>query len=907
MSALPLLVLFCACSSDSTPGSPPPEPEEPEPTLAEERCEAPNIAEPTKLRPCSSGSGNFGRWTTDELGLPAYDYTIDQARNDRALYKDTEGRERRDHLAAFGNSRVNAFLSNDGFVEVTDQDRGMSYLAKVDPEKRAFGGGFSYIDDGATTFSTAYALRPRAAKTSRRFGTSYVETETRYHGLRVRHRTFAPQANGGDAKLVIDDVEIENEGAESKTIRHYEYWDVARRPIEINWTVSGRLPGFGQKAREQRDARNALFTERVSLENGILGLRRSHVPAADVPSRDAPSPVDHYPSDPFLAVLFGETSDVYTDDAAFFGAGDGAHPEAVTARRAGEGREPGAKGGATPGDTQPRQLVVRSDFSLAKGEKKQLRFAYGGASFGEPFVVDPAWRDPSRDLLRESTDALRPRLFHLATTRSPSLHRELAWHAAQIEASVGYREYWKKHVVPQGSAYLYLHGADGAARDTALFAMPLVYTHPELAKEQLELLMGLAFAKDSRFSYAFQGHGMLDDALGIHSAPSDLDLYFLLAMIEYLGATGDTAFLDETTSYYPVAKENAATTFEHMQRAARHLFTDVGLGEHGLVRVGTGDWSDGIVFEAKDRNLAKQKGESVPNSQMALHVLPLVAELVRARDPKLADDIVAYVEKLAVAVKKTLGGEFFGRAYFGDGELLRAGAIDLEAQVWPLVASSGLSADERGKLVLAIGRDLDSPIGTTLQKGGQVWPAISQLLTWGYTRVSDERAYDELSKNSLAARAKVFPDVWHGIWSGPDGTESKTGATWSSPVTPMTDFPTANNNVHAMALLGALRVAGVEPTAKGLRIEPHVPERRLALATRLLDLTQDGGTLEGRYAPTVGRERVLTFVAKPGEVIVEASVDGRPVDVTAGATTLDVPVTASTPQGVRFRVVARAR
>ena len=574
LSGVTLAILVGACASDA-PTEDVPAPETPEPVLPPESCDAPNPAEPTKLRPCSEGSGNFGRWTTDALGLPAYDYTIDQAKNERALYKDSEGRERRDHVSAFGNARVNAFLSNDGFVEVTDQDRGVSYLAKVEVERKAFGGGFSYVDDGAATWSTAYALRPRSAVTSRRFGASYVETETTYRGLRVKHRTYAPS---GNEKAVVDDVEVQNLGSEARSIRHYEYWDVARRPIEINWTVSGRLPGFGQKAREQRDARNALFVERVSLEGGILGLRRSHVAAPDVPTREAPSAVDHYPSDPFLAVLVGEVSDVYTSDAAFFGSGDGARPEAVASRRAGEGTAQGPKGEPTGGEGQPRQLVVRSDFSLGVGETKTLRFAFGGASMGEPFAVPPMWKEPSRDLLRESTDALRQNLFHFATTRSPTLHRELVWHSAQVEASVGYREYWKKHVVPQGSAYLYLHGADGAARDTALFAMPLSYTHPELAKEELELLMGLAFAKDSRFSYAFQGHGMLDDALGIHSAPSDLDLFFLLAMIEYLGATGDMAFLDEPISYYPISKENEATTFDHVRRAVSHLFTDVGTG-----------------------------------------------------------------------------------------------------------------------------------------------------------------------------------------------------------------------------------------------------------------------------------------------------------------------------------------
>jgi len=893
-----------ACSAGSAGAPEGTEPDEPEPTLPPESCEVPDVATPTRLRPCSEGSGSFGRWATDGFGLPAYDYTMNQLENGRAAYKDTEGNERRDHLAAFGNGRVNAFLSNDGFVEITEQDRGISYVAKVDTARRAYGGGFSYVDDGGATWSTAYALRPRAAKTTRRFGASYVETSTAYRGIRVAHRTYAPH---GDTLAVIDEVTVENQGPDARDLRHYEYWDVARRPIEIDWTVSGRLPGFAQRARERRDGRNGLFTERVSLERGVLGLRRTHAPGGAPPPREAPSSTDHYPVDPYVAVLTGEISDVYTEDAAFFGDGDGGQPTAVATRAAGEGAADGEKGIARSGLGQPRQLVVRSDFRLAAGEKKTLRFLVGGAKMGAPFVVPQEWRDAGKDVLAAGTEALRKNLLHFATRPSPPLHRELVWHSAQLEASVGYREYWGKHVVPQGSAYLYLHGADGATRDTALFAMPLSYTHPELAKEQLELCMGLAFHDDARFSYAFQGHGMLDDALGVHAAPSDLDLFFLLAMVEYLGATGDVAFLDERTPYYPISASSLATTFEHVTRAARHLMHAVGLGEHGLVRIGTGDWSDGIVFEAADRALAKAKGESVPNSQMALWVLPLVADLTRNREPALASEIDGYVEKLREAVEKTKGDEFFGRAYFGDGKLLRADRIDLEAQVWPLIARGTLTDDERRTLANAIGRDLThgSAIGTPLQKGGQVWPAVGQLLTWGYTHVDDTLAYDELAHESLAARAKAFPDLWHGIWSGPDGTDTKTGQTWSSVVTPMTDFPTANNNVHAMALLGALRVAGVEPTARGLRIEPHVPDRTFSLETKVLALTQDGPTLEGRYSPGAGRERVLSFVPRRGEHVVEATVNGVAVPLPAPGAPLEVLARAEGPAGVTFRVVSR--
>ncbi len=889
-----ILVAVVAAAACNPPETSPDAPDEPAWAPPAESCTAPSLDAPTRFAPCSTGSAIFGTWTLDDDGLPAYDYGLDQNRDERARWDDSEERDRRDHWASFGNLRVTAMMSNDGFVEVTMQDRGITYLDKVDEDARAYGGGFSFVDDGEATWTTAYKHRPRGAKSTRRFGMGYAESTMLHRDLLVAHRTYAP---AGDLAYVLDDVTIENRGTTPKTLRHYEHWDVRRRPIEIEWVVSGKpLTTIPPRVRAHRDGRNALFDERVAWDPAarLLGLRRTHVPSSTPPPREEPSEVDWYPGDPFLAVLEGDASDLYTDDARFFGEGDVSSPRAVVERLGGE---IGAIDDAPrSGADQPRLFVVRTDLTLAPGERRLLRFAYGYTPMGAPWPDLRTSPDPFGDRRRD----LEKRLLHLATERDAFLHRELAWHASQLEASVGYREYWGRHVVPQGSAYLYLHGADGALRDTALFALPLVYTHPELAREELELAMGMAFAEDARFSYAFQGHGRLDDALGLHSRPSDLDLFFLLAVHEYLGATGDVALLDEKVSYWPRTPANEASVLDHVRRAVLHLLDGVGRGEHGLVRVGTGDWSDGIVASnAPDRALAIANGESVPNSQMAVAVLPGIADLLDDRDAALAKRIRDLLPELAAAVEATWTGSFYGRAYFGDGVLHGGERIDLEAQVWPLVGAAA-PGPHTDVLAAAIARDLDdpSPVGAPLTPKGEVWPAIAQLLTWGYTRVDDERAWSHLAKTSLAARAKASPEVWYHVWSGPDGASSTSGRTWSSPVTPMTDFPTMNANVHAMALLAALRVAGVEARAHGLAIMPHAPHP-IRLRTALVDLDVDRGRLRLAWRAAVGVPRTLELAAPRGATLGDVRVDGQPFPTAPGTTRVTIPATATTPVGIQ--------
>ena len=172
-----------------------------------------------------------------------------------------------------------------------------------------------------------------------------------------------------------------------------------------------------------------------------------------------------------------------------------------------------------------------------------------------------------------------------------------------------------------------------------------------------------------------------------------------------------------------------------------------------------------------------------------------------------------------------------------------------------------------------------------------MWPAISGLATWGYAKSDPARAFAHLTKNTLTAHALTFPALWYGIWSGPDGLDPSTGVrpgeAWYSAATPMTDFPVLNNNQHAMPLLALLRTAGIEASATGLIIDPHVPGNTFSLSTSLLDLSRRPGVIHGVYRPVGNVTRTVEVHAQS---ISSATLNGAPITVAAGSPSVVITV-----------------
>ncbi|MCC7537568.1 MAG: hypothetical protein IT379_15200, partial [Deltaproteobacteria bacterium] len=826
------------------------------PTLPEpEPCDDDALDDPRSFPPCGLGAGIFGRWIRDDYGLPAFDYHADQRFDPRAEYPNSLDPRSRDHWHMIGNDRVTALVHNGGHVELVSHERGVTYVNRFDPEHDGFAGGYSYVAEGDRVWATAHALLPEGATATRRFGLGYFEHTAEHDELRVRRRVFAP---AGDAPLLIADVLVDNRSDRVRAIRHHEAWDANRFQVTFEPLVAGIL---ARAADDRRRALDDAFVSSSAYDESSRTLRASMTPVdpSARPPADEASPIDHHPPDVVLQALVGEVHSAIGRDAALFGEGGFGAPEGARTRIPTTVLE-----GTTPGG-QPACAVLATDLVIPPGESAHLRFAFGYVHEGRPLPVDPAWRDPARDVLADTLDDWRTRLAYLATESDPVVHRELAWRSFSLQAASTYSDFHQLHVVPQGSAYLYRQGLDGAARDHGLFAMPLVYLDPDRAREQLELVMRTTHAEDARISYAHHGHGILEDAF-VHPAPSDLQLHLFLGVVELLAATGDRAWLDRRVPFYPAGATPpfglGDTVLDHLRAAFRHLRDTVGRGPHGLVRVGTGDWDDAIVSSVGlgGREPTIANGESHANTALAAFVLPLVAGHVESADPAFAADLRTYAGELRAALAPEWNGRWYRRAYLRDADDSEVVVGDdtplLLPQTWALIAGIG-DPTQTSALLASIDAMLDSPspIGATLSPSGAVWPAVSGLLTWAYAIPETNAralAWRSVVRNTFAAHAETYPEIWYGVWSGPDGFngtgEELPGYTWSSS-TPMRDFPVTNMNQEAMGLLGAIRVAGIFPDAAGLRIAPAIEDERFVLDLPLIRLERDGSLLRGELRP----------------------------------------------------------
>jgi hypothetical protein len=146
-----------------------------------------------------------------------------------------------------------------------------------------------------------------------------------------------------------------------------------------------------------------------------------------------------------------------------------------------------------------------------------------------------------------------------------------------------------------------------------------------------------------------------------------------------------------------------------------------------------------------------------------------------------------------------------------------------------------------------------------------VWPSINGTLIWALAKSNPGMAWDEYKKNSFANHADKYPDIWYGIWSGPDtynsdlsrypgqtlfaeailtGEESKiTGSlNW-------TDFPVMNMHPHAWQLYSVGKLLGIEFTSDGLYLAPVIPENEYQYSSKLLSFKRINNRFEVSYRP----------------------------------------------------------
>jgi hypothetical protein len=823
------------------------------------------------------GSGVFGRWIVDAAGLPAYRYAIDQQRDPRARQSELGGAT--DAWHQLGNDHVVADAFNHGYTQLWSQDRLYQWTNLYDASTDHFSGGFGYLKIGGRVMSTLYDDRPPGTSVTRDWNTGSARTLTADPQATVDQHVYAPF---GDDPILLHDVTIANPTARTLRAQWYEYWDV-------------------NPAVEQNGPRN----------------RGLAPPAWDPTSRTLT--VDQLPdlgdADPltiYAAPVGAPVDGFETDARTFFGAGTRAAPAELKAGALSGSIAPPAPNGR-PGQTL---FVLRSPVDVPPGGTVTLRYAYGAAHRAAIAPLLDRYRRAA-DPLATTLGAWRAWLPQISLPAAPWLSRELQWDAYMVRSGETYEETCGHHILSQGGYYQYGLGLQGGFRDQLGLSLSMISLDPEITREVIRYS-----AQEQERASGHVPYAMAPMCIPVAAPSADLDAWFLLAASEYALTTRDLGFFDERVRYQDGGD---GPLWDHVKLSFHHMEDVVRRGPHGgyLDSAGTGDWADfGAQF--------MQMTESMLITAQLAYVYPRLADVADLRGDAA---FAAHLRATAALLHDVLTREYvprgwFSRGYSGARQLGRT-TIYEEPQPWALLAGAA-TPDQAGRLLANVTRFLrgvgapggPSPIGSAQspaaddpgvgerasplfqQAGilgsygggnavflGGVWYALNGPLAWAAGELADtvpgagRFAWDEFLRNTLAWHANAFPAHWDSTISVDDVCwawySSDAARCGDQDLAPQYRYDGDILNLHAWWLFAVQRLAGIEPTAAGLRIDPHLPFALFSLRLPDAGLASEPRRLRGYLRPVAGGPlRVEVTLPPRASGVPTAWVDGRPVPAT---------------------------
>jgi hypothetical protein len=858
-----------------------------------------------RLKEKAFGSGYFGEWIEDSYGLPAYLYTCNQVSDPKSITRThQEWRDPREHLHQVGNDRLVAVVSNYGHVFVRQDEGSPKFLNDYLPENLQFAGGFGYLTDGSVVLSTYYSGKEESFE--RVFGIGYYRKKVAGNGLVADQTIFAPY---GDDPLLISQVYIENTRSEHVDLRWIEYW--GSQPYQFSMKSFVKAAVTKEHPAKLRRELARCFSHSTRIVPDTRGLEDTLIFAGEpfgaklywrflrfmlhfVGKETTGGPIrfpvkesvleDLSPPPVFLVSLDASCDGYATNASRFFGSGGVEAPEGI--------QKP-FESFPTPSSESESGLFIERKISLGPGESKTLYFAYGYLPDGFNLKsLMSKYETAYSDILSITCEKWKKKRIELDLGDEKWVNRELTWHNYYLRSALTFDGFFREHILSQGHVYQYLIGFQGAARDPLQHALPFVYSEPSIAKSVLRYTLK-SVLPDGEIPYGITGSGM---RMPSPFRPSDQEMWLLWLASEYILATRDHAFLDETIPTYPLygRMAGAAKVRDILHRCYLHLTETTGTGRHGLQRLSNGDWNDAMVLGYVPKDLRKEvevAAESVLNAAMASYCLSAYSQLLEyAGDTTLAKNVEEHAEAQRRAVREQWAGNWFKRSWLTD-ELGWVGedTLWLEPQPWAIIGGAA-TPEQMRKLVASIDENvrrsqkcgamilgkadakMEGDPGTGTNAG--VWPSINGTLVWALSLVDGAMAWDEWKKNSLAFHADAYPDIWYGIWSGPDtynsnlsiypggtiygdlfkseavesGNDEKNlsgvflGMSW-------TDFPVMNLHSHAWPLYTVSKLLGIEFRAQGIDIMPSLPKESFQFSSPLLDLEQSVDVFRGRYSP----------------------------------------------------------
>ena len=821
------------------------------------------------------GNGHFGKWETDEFNLPAYEYRCKQVIDPIARTR-TSGPDSIDHWHQIGNDRVTLTAHNGGYLQFFLADRGMQWISYHNHQKNCLGGGICLIEENQKVWSDLYNSKLMKNDNSYRrlFGCGYFQKVVVNHELSVENFIYPPFGND---PVVLIEIKVKNNSKRTRKLSVYNYWGVNIKSLVgslfsmlymtrkrtkfgdsklisfVLRLVKTILLGLGLTSEQVQDRAGNKFafeSHFLDSENGVMLVPRykSRIPVG----KEQPADRNYY-LDPLFLVSFEKNLPIKKYNQ-------------LEIQKRGDSFFVRRNYASNP--SVNRCAMLGHEVTLEPQEEKCLTFMFGTAKREQiPSLVEKYRNLIQDDFRSKNFEQWQKSLFSF-TGEEPWLNREVSWHSYYLRSALLYDDYFQNHYLPQGNAYTFLHGLNGAIRDYVLFLIPMLYINPELAREMLEYIFR-TMAPNGKLPYALVGYGQQMGAI-VHESSSDLHLFLLWGLLEYLFTTRDFQFLEKVIPFYPLSCDKSSTVLERIVLSLQFLFQKVGIGEHGLIKVGSGDWSDGVSLLVKNRGAFLKKGESTFNSAFALYIIPPLITLLEKETPQIIKFLNRQYEELRKACLTSWSGKWFYRGWDGRGAPLGDKNLFLEHHVW-LLLSGVIPQNQVQILIDNIYNHLDlrsktgqyvlyppmNALLNTLPRGwdvnGGIWHAMNFLLTWAYSKYDSAKAYQSLLKNSMAWRAETYPNIWYGIWSGSDSYNAdyapNPGQTFIHPATPQTDFPIMNLNLHANFLNSVIRLVGINFTMEGLVIDPKLPREEFHFKTPTIALDVDPMRISGFYKP----------------------------------------------------------
>jgi hypothetical protein len=434
------------------------------------------------------------------------------------------------------------------------------------------------------------------------------------------------------------------------------------------------------------------------------------------------------------------------------------------------------------------QLVAESDFSACKPEGVALLLAapvnlaprtsrtltaqVGYGSHPLSPAVSP----------EQSRQAWAQRLSGLDFSGHQNWMRDEAiWSAGQL---YGY-EAWDSSV---GEHYLNLGGYGWigfGVREVPETALAVVSYDPELAFTCLRWAAKVQYANgDIPHCHAFR-RPEANETLSTGHRESDNEIWFVLACAEVVLTTGNTALLDEPLPFW---EGEIAPLWEHLRRAVEWIFTGVGLGAHGLIRIAEGDWNDYLSHVG-----VRGFGESMMNTGMACRALDRLILLAATRDPAFAKTCETRLAALRAAATAGFDGRWFVRGYTDEGApfgTVAENRLFLNAQSWCVIGGCG-TPSMRESAMRAVLEKCHNELGLTLMsrpypcppppdmstcpippgegENAGIWPQTVHWAIWALTDLGwSQEALDVWRRISLRNHSRLHPEVPYGIFNGPD-------------------------------------------------------------------------------------------------------------------------------------------